>query len=173
MKDRRGWIWLLTLAGALSAPSSALAQNVREQVPHDHVLSANPFALLYEWFNADYERRVSDGASVALIGSWISLDSGDEDYVSLNAQYRFYPQGAALSGFYFGPKLGFYRVDDGSDDGVAFGLGFDLGYQWLMGERENVAVALGIGATRLFGGDLDDFSVTVPTVRLVNIGWAF
>ncbi len=42
-----------------------------------------------------------------------------------------------------------------------------------MGERENVSVALGVGATRLFGGDLDDVSVTVPTLRLVNIGWAF
>ena len=30
-----------------------------------------------------------------------------------------------------------------------------------------------IVSARLFGGDLNDVSLVVPTVRLVNLGWAF
>lgn len=49
----------------------------------------------------------------------------------------------------------------------------DLGYSWLIGPKRNVGVSLGIGAERLFGGSLAGASLTIPSVRLVNVGVAF
>lgn len=156
-----------------TVPAEAQTEGTRAPVPHDQILSANPFGLLFEWFNADYERKVGEQSTLGVAGSLISFDEGSEDYYSVNVLYRFYPQEAALSGFYFGPRVGYYHVDDEDDEANAFGFGLELGYNWLLGSRRNFAVSIGVGATRLFGGDLGDDSVTIPTVRLVNIGWAF
>ena len=57
--------------------------------------------------------------------------------------------------------------------GRFFGLGFELGYNWLLGAKKNISIGMGAGATRLFGGDLNGASLTIPTVRLVNVGIAF
>jgi len=164
---------LVSLSSGALLPGSAAAQATREPVEVDWVLSANPFLLLAEWFNVDLERRVSDGAALDFQGSFITLDGGDEDYMSVNVTYRFYPQGAALTGFYFGPKAGIYRVEDLTQDAVVFGAGFELGYNWLLGVDRNFAIGVGLGASRLFSSDLDDGSEFLPTVRLVNVGWAF
>jgi hypothetical protein len=34
-------------------------------------------------------------------------------------------------------------------------------------------VSIGAGATRLFGGKLGEVSLVVPTLRVINLGWAF
>jgi hypothetical protein len=91
---------------------------------------------------------------------------------------RYYPQGAALKGFFLGGRTGVYHVahdDDRIDDDQAtfFGAGFELGYTWLMGRQQRIGVSLGAGANRLFGADLDGASLTLPTVRLVHVGIAF
>ncbi len=175
MKSMWSWVatGLLSMGAGVLIPGSVAAQATREPVEVDWVLSANPFLLLAEWFNVDLERRVGDGAALDFQASYITLDGGDEEYMSVNATYRFYPQGAALTGFYFGPKAGIYRVEDLTQDAVVFGAGFELGYNWLLGVDRNFAIGLGLGASRLFGGDLDDDSAFLPTVRLVNVGWAF
>ena len=53
------------------------------------------------------------------------------------------------------------------------GLGFELGYTWLLGPPQRVGISIGGGASRLFGSDLDGATLTVPTIRLVNVGIAF
>ena len=166
----------VALLGVIPGAVEAQQAGTKPPVPHDHVLSANPFLLLFEWANAEYEHKISPTGTVGLAGSWISLDEGDEDYRSLNAFYRYYPQGAALTGFYFGGHGGVHHVSDvdvDDDDVTVFGLGIDVGYSWLLGANRNFYIGLGIGATRLFGGDLDDGSATIPTIRLLNLGWAF
>ncbi len=164
----------LPLPGAPGA-TEVLAQGVgtKPPVPHQQALSTNPFALLFEWFNAEFERKVGPTATVGLAGSLVSLDGGSEDFASLNALLRYYPQGAALDGFFFGSGAGVYHVDDNDDSANVFGFGLELGYNWLLGADRNFVISLGVGATRLFGGDLEDVSVTIPTVRIVNLGWAF
>ena len=53
-------------------------------------------------------------------------------------------------------------------------LGVLIGYGWLLGDTERIGVSLGIGANRLYGGDVDDdVNLTVPIVRLINVGIAF
>ena len=75
--------------------------------------------------------------------------------------FRFYPQGAALTGFYIGPRLGFYRVDEIDESESSLGVGFELGYNWLLGANRNFNVGLGAGATKLFAGPV------VPNIRCV------
>ncbi|NNM33452.1 MAG: hypothetical protein HKO53_10320 [Gemmatimonadetes bacterium] len=62
------------------------------------------------------------------------------------------------------------RVDDLADEVTVFGAGFELGYSWPLGVNRIFALGLGMGASRLFGGDLDDNSAYLPAVRIVNVG---
>ena len=57
------------------------------------------------------------------------------------------------------------------------GLGLEIGYNWLLGPKQNLSIGLGFGVTRMLrSGDSDDnyfLPSAVPNVRLVNIGIAF
>ncbi|MFC1661573.1 hypothetical protein ACFL3S_09005 [Gemmatimonadota bacterium] len=161
------------LLGATLPQQARGQEGTREPVAHDQVISGNPLILLAGWFNAEYERKLSNTTTAGFGGGWISLDGGDDDYTSLNGFLRYYPQGAALTGFYLGGRLGIHRVDTEDESASVFGLGVDLGYSWLLGPSRAFYVGLGLGATRLFGGDLEDASPTIPVIRLINIGIAF
>jgi hypothetical protein len=39
--------------------------------------------------------------------------------------------------------------------------------------RQNVAISMGAGVNRLFGGELEGASLALPSLRLVNVGIAF
>ncbi len=168
------WVGLGCLAlGITPRGSQAQATGTKVPVAQNQVISANPFLLLWGWVNVEYERKISPTTTAGATGSMLSLDDGDEKYKSLNGFVRYYPQGAALTGFYLGGRLGVHQVTDDGDDDHAFGLGVDLGYSWLLGVDRRFYVGIGIGATRLFGGDIDHGSVVLPTVRLVNVGFSF
>ena len=158
---------VLTCAGA--APARAQASTDTAVKP-TQIVSANPFTLTFGWFNAEYERKLTSNATWGVSGSFFGL--GDFDYQNANALLRYYPR-AALSGFFVGGRAGIYHAAAYIDGGTAFGTGFELGYTWLLGGQQNVAVSLGAGANRLFGGDLHGASIAVPTIRLVNVGFAF
>lgn len=161
--------------------STAHAQESDEtaKITRRHCFSTNPILDMFTWWNAEYAFRLNNKSTIGLAGSYISVDDGNEKYQSGNLFYRYYPQGDALTGFFFGARLGYNyikAVDDDTDlreSGNAYSFGIDIGYDWLLGEGRNFYISLGIGAVRLFGGDLDDVAATLPTVRLVNIGVAF
>jgi hypothetical protein len=141
-------------------------EGTREPVPHDQVISANPILLLASWFNAEYERKLSNVTTAGFGGGWLSVS--DVDYTNVNAFLRYYPQGGALTGFYVGGRLGVYNVEEDDEDSeTKLGIGVDFGYSWLLGLNRTFYVGLGAGASRLFDGPF------VPSVRLVNIGIAF
>ena len=159
----------LCVAFSVVSPSMALAQGqgTRQPVDHRHMVSANPFLLLAGWFNAEYERKLVETWTVAVSGSYVSFGNPDDVYVSGNAVFRYYPQGAALTGFYIGPRLGVFHVEEFNDSGASFGVGFELGYTWLLGAERHFSVSLGAGGTRLTSGTV------IPAARVVNVGWAF
>lgn len=163
----------LALFSLAVLPAQVEAQEgVREPVPHTSVISGNPLILLAGWFNAEYERKIANNMTAGISGGWLDLD--DDDYTSVSGFLRFYPQEAAFTGFYLGGRLGVHNVEEHNDDShTAFGLGVDIGYTWLLGPGRSFYVGVGIGATRLFGGDLGSASGTVPSIRLINIGIAF
>jgi hypothetical protein len=165
----------------LIAPRQAGAQASADRTSTElqNVISANPFLLIATWFNAEYEHVVSGTSTVGLRVSTLSIgiDEGtdgndDADYYSGRAFWRYYPNGA-YAGFFFGVDVGITGLKESGDSHTVMGAGFELGYNWLLGARRNFYISIGAGADRLFGGDLGDASAVIPTVRIVNIGFAF
>jgi hypothetical protein len=163
------------------AAGRADAQSGGQQGPPAlrNVISANPFLLIATWFNAEYERAVSGGSTLGMRVSTLSLgidtDTGNDDeadYYSGRAFYRYYPNGA-FAGFFFGVDAGVTGLEESGETHTVMGAGFELGYNWLLGSRRNFYISIGAGADRLFGGELGDASAVIPTVRIVNIGFAF
>jgi hypothetical protein len=146
-------------------PLAAGAQQAPAQ--HQQVISANPFGLLLELFNAEYERVLSPTTTAGVGGSTFSNDE-DGRYVNADLFFRFYPQADALDGWAFGAKAGLTTVDGGS----YLGYGFDANRSWLLGANNNFYVGVGFGLKRLVGGDNLDMQY-IPTLRIVNIGIAF
>ncbi len=156
------------LSVATMSPAAAAAQD-SPPPPHSQVISANPFGLLLEFFNAEYERVVSSSSTFGLGGSFLSSD--EDDYFNLDLFYRFYPSARPIDGWAFGAKVGVTRVPD---IGTYPGLGFDVNRSWLLGERQNFYVGLGVGLKRLLGTGSDDVGLRfIPTIRIINIGIAF
>lgn len=159
---RAVWLSLVLVAVALHA-APLEAQQYRQ------VISANPFGLLLEFFNAEYERVAGESATIGVGGSFLDRDGAD--YVNADVFYRFYPNAEPLEGWAFGVKSGVTSV---SDEGTYFGLGFDVNHSWLMGKRDNFYVGVGFGLKRLFGADENAVDLQyVPTLRIVNVGFAF
>ncbi|CAN5807485.1 hypothetical protein BH23GEM11_BH23GEM11_01910 [soil metagenome] len=136
--------------------------------PYQQVISANPFGLLLEFFNAEYERVVTVSSTAGIGGSTIS--SGDDRYVNVDAFWRYYPSGVPFDGWAFGSKVGLTSV---TDQGTYFGFGFDVNRSWLLGAQENFYVGIGFGLKRILGSPDEVDLKFVPTIRLVNVGFAF
>lgn len=103
--------WALALAvGTLMISTATPIEAQQAARPSQQVLSANPFGLLLDLFNAEYERKVSESATSGVGGSFFST-SGD-DYVNADLFYRFYPSGRPLEGWAFGIKAGITKVTD-------------------------------------------------------------
>jgi hypothetical protein len=166
------------------------------------VINTNPIIDMFTWYNAEVEIKVSDTGTMGISGSYYTFEvtasepfsdteiSADNKYMNIYGFYRYYPSGAALKGFFFGGRAGVNLVTANTEatsaqnelyfeeaDGTFYGVGIDIGYSWLLGKNENFYVSLGIGAIRLFGGDLDqddyDINLTLPTIRLINVGIGF
>ena len=162
------------------------------------VLSANPFGLILQLFNAEYERIISKTSTIGFGGSTLAIDNeiyqeppivGTDEfgypiydwnnepdptietdrYVNLDVFWRFYPSGNPLVGWAFGAKVGITRVDDQTH----LGYGFDLNRSWLLGPEENFYIGLGFGLKRLIGDGTDDFIPVIPTIRIANVGVIF
>ena len=145
------------------------------------VVSTNPILDMFAWYNAEVEFAVAPTSTMGLAGTFIMFgdedDNDEETYANASVFWRYYPR-EAFGGFYFGARGGYYKVTIDTDlgdeeEGDFFGLGIDVGYSWILGESERMYVSLGIGAVRLFGGDLEDVTLTLPTIRLINVGLAF
>jgi hypothetical protein len=130
------------------------------------VISANPFGLLFDFVNAEFERAITGTSTAGFGGSTIDLD--DERYVNADVFWRYYPSGRPLEGFAIGVKAGITAVGDES----LFGYGFDANYSWLLGPTDKLYVGIGFGLKRLISGDAETKGY-VPTIRIVNIGFTF
>jgi hypothetical protein len=133
------------------------------------VISANPFGLLLDLFNAEYERAVSPTTTAGLGGS--AYFGSSDNYVNTDVFWRYYPSGTPLSGWAFGIKAGLTVV---VDEGTFLGAGFDINRSWLLGQEEEFYVGLGFGLKRIYVSSDSDTSLEyVPTFRIINVGYAF
>jgi len=162
------------------------------------VISANPFGLLIELFNSEYEIRGSDhvtfgaGASTARFTSYddrvpppsspMTVDSNGstmtdttsyaverrDRYVNGDVFVRYYPGGQAFQGYSFGVKAGLTRIPN---HGSFLGVGFDAHQSWML--NEHFYLGIGGGLKRLLGTDDRAFDLKlIPTLR-TNIGIGF
>ena len=188
---------VVILIFGLSGPALN-AQQSTESVKQ-HVFSANPFGLLFQLFNAEYERVISETSTIGFGGSTLRTENetyqgppiigtdafGDpiydwanepdpiietDRYVNFDVFWRFYPSGNPLVGWAFGAKVGITSVSDATH----LGYGFDLNRSWVLGPQENFYVGLGFGLKRLIGAPEEaDLLPLVPTIRIANVGFVF
>jgi hypothetical protein len=162
----------LSVAALTLSTSSVYAQEgTKVPVPHHQTISANPFGLMVEWFNVEYERKLTNVATLGVSAS--TTGWGDVDLTNGNVFARYYPQGAALTGFFLGGRTGVARAAVGNADATGIVGGFELGYSWLFGAKRHVGLSVGAGIDRLFFGDQLDIGLIRPNIRLVNLGVAF
>ena len=166
----------VALLMALTTTGFARESTGGQSAAHRQVISANPFGLiLMPWYNGEYERKATERTTMGLSGSRLPWGDGSGFY-SLNMALRYYPNGTVFRGFYLGPRVGVFwssqEQEEGSIDpvenlGSHVGLGFELGYAWLVGAERHLSISIGGGATRVLNGP------PIPVLRLINIGWAF
>lgn len=159
--------------GGLTAVPAAGQEGAR---PYSHVISANPFGLLLEFFNAEYERVGTESTTFGFGGSFGQSEGEDEfgatqedTWFNADVFWRFYPSGEHFEGWNFGVKAGVTRQDSGTYPG----LGFDANRSWLLGRNNNFYVGIGFGLKRLFGDIPPEEWEVIPTFRIINVGFAF
>lgn len=180
----------LTLAAAFVAPTPAMSQDGPRQM-----ISAAPLGVIFSVYNVEFERGISPNASVAVSSTYWGRNAeatGTDGSVEANASYvsgdlkaRYYPT-AALRGFSLGGLVGMTSVGagaracdsetetcaEGSGRASAASVGVELDYTFLLGDRENFGLAVGIGGKRLIAFDEIDSLVAYPFGRL-SVGYAF
>ena len=184
---------LVVIFAMCSTPAFAQASATSPPVPHNQVLSTNPFGLLFNWFNVEFERKIAPATTIGVTAShFAGLDHSNAALV-----LRWYPHGAALNGFYLGARAGAYgfetyetvypaaQVPPADPNRRSYptyqrrtqfqpGAGIEIGYNWLLGPKHNVSLGLGFGLTRILtSGDWDGYVPVIPNPRVVNIGIAF
>ena len=179
-----------------------LTAQQREDFQPRNVISANPFGLLFELFNAEYERVISRTSSIGFGGSTIKNETYGEppiigtdeygypiydwdnhpepryethQYVNFDVFWRFYP-GSNRTRTYNAPVGWAFGAKMGItavDGGTYFGYGFDLNRSFVLGPDDNFYVGLGFGLKRLIGAPQDELFEFIPTIRIANVGFIF
>lgn len=182
------------LIAIAASASPVFAQDTGTKVPVEHrnTLSTSPIADLLGFVNGEYQRKLTESSTIGVSAGTLEID--DDRYSNVMLFGRYYPQGAALTGFFVGGRLGAHRISYDTYDyssppspGGPFvppirrresetrpAIGLDVGYDWLLGAKRNVLIGVGAGAMRLIGRNEDenDFLIAFPTGRL-NVGFAF
>ena len=171
---------------ALATPVFAQeSAGTKTPVEHKQTLSTSPVADILGFINGEYQRKVTEASTIGVSAATYEWDGDDDRYSNVMLFGRYYPQGAALTGFFIGGRIGAHRVDyetwEFDPNGFTSNrikktetrpaIGIDVGYEWLLGAKRNVLIGTGVGAMRLLGTG-DDFLVAFPTARL-NVGIAF
>ena len=168
--------WLVAVAMAGSPTLAAAPAQAQEGHGYTQVVSANPFGLLLDLFNAEYERGMTQSTTIGLGGSFGEGESYNDAGVLVESTYlnadvfvRFYASGVHFDGWNFGAKIGVTKIEEG----VFPGYGFDVNRSWLVGANNNFYVGAGFGLKRLIGDFEEDETKIIPTFRIVNVGFAF
>jgi hypothetical protein len=134
-------------------------------------LKTSPGALAFGFFNACYEKVVSDKASFQISGlAFFGFGDFEGTAFGVGAGYRMYvTKKEAPRGFYIMPQAGVTFGEGAS----AINVGADLGYQWVW--DSGFVLDIGVGPNYYIGlaDDVDDaFDGIIPRVILA-VGYAW
>lgn len=169
---------LLVLAILASFPTPAAAQGGsgffspgNTYGEPTQVISTNPFGLVMDFYNAEYELKVAEGVTAGVGASrrgWILFgESQQKPRLNSDLFLRYYPSGNAFNGVAIGVKVGATRMPN---DGTFPGIGFDLNHSYAF--TDHAVVSTGIGMKRLIDRDTYAGPSTITSFR-VNIGLGF
>lgn len=163
---------------ALLCPTLAAAQGWSRSVPApaaaaattpSQVISSNPFGLVLDLVNVEYERRadreVTAGVSASR-GNWGAATG--RPYVNSDIFVRYYPGGRVFSGRSFGVKAGITQLPGSAR--THLGVGVDVNQTWML--TSHFAFSTGFGLKRLIGVGVADGPRVIPTLR-INVGVGF
>lgn len=135
------------------------------------VISANPFGLVMDFYNAEYELKVAEAVTAGVGASrrgWILFgESQERPRLNGDVFVRYYLFGSAFNGVAIGMKLGATRMPH---DGTYPGIGFDVNHSFAF--TDHAVLSSGVGMKRLIGRDTYGGPTTITTLRL-NIGIGF
>lgn len=171
----------LVLASLVGSPSAALAQGLggffmgygaaAGPGAPTQVLSFNPVGMMMEFYNAEYEVRVSDAVTAGAGASrrgWYLFGEGESPRLNGDAFVRYYPSGSAFNGLALGLKVGGTRLPN---ERTLPGFGFDVNHSYAW--NDHLVMSSGFGMKRLVGRQgPDDGQALITTVRL-NVGIGF
>ena len=172
-----------------------LTAQQREEFQPRNVISANPFGILFELFNAEYERVISPTTTIGFGGSTIKTEDeiyqdppviGTDEYgfpiydysepryethqyVNFDVFWRFYP-GSNRTRTYNAPVGWAFGAKMGItavDGGTYFGYGVDLNRSFVLGPDDNFYVGLGFGLKRLLGSPQDEAGEPILGLSLI------
>ena len=169
---------LLLIAIVALCPSLAAAQGPTAQTGSSassavpaaprQVISGNPFGLVLDLVNAEYEVRAGSAVTVGAGASRASWGAdGGRPYVNGDVFVRYFPGGQVFDGRSFGVKAGMTQFPGSGR--TYFGLGVDANQTWML--NRHFAFSTGFGLKRLIGDETDG-PLIIPTLRL-NVGVGF
>jgi hypothetical protein len=169
MKPLTTFVVPLLMYGAVFASPAAAQTLTRVGIPpaglqgapltHRGIVTINPFAVIFGGFSGDIELAITPGFTTAVGGTYFGSGDDDFDWKSMDLTFRYYPAERAPKGFSVGISGGFIDLEDdqvGGPSGPVTAensgptIGFIGGYNWLLGRSERLAIAVGLGAKRLF-----------------------
>ena len=146
-----------------------------------NIIKTNPFGLAYGNFNVTYERVLNPSASFLVKGNYMYKLLGlDVSLAGLGVGYRYYITHAKKeipNGFYVNPQVAFAfgSIKDNNDTSYSatnFGIGAELGYQWVW--SSGFTLDLGIGPMYNFvSSDSSDSANGIAPALTLAIGYAF
>jgi hypothetical protein len=170
---------LVALPLCLSAQTGGTAP---ERASPDNVIWVAPWSLYLLWPGVELEHRIAADLTIGLRTDRELvevIEGGDEEakeedlYTNGRVFLRYYFR-QAYTGAYVHVDAGLSAVEDEEDEGTeeftAFAAGFAGGYSWLLGERRQVAIGVGLGIDRIMKGGMRERDF-LPTLRL-DIGYA-
>ncbi len=154
---------------------AALTVNAQQK----NVIKTNPIALAFGSFNASYEKVLNTKSSVIFSGHYMFQFLGlDVQAGGLGAAYRYYFTHAKRevpTGFYLNPEIAFsFGSGKAANEDVrssfsSFGIGAELGYQWVW--DSGFALDLGIGP--MYRSGILSKSGGIGPAITIAIGYAF
>ncbi len=121
------------------------------------LISINPLGLPFQYVSAESESRLTKMVTLGSSLSWLSVDDGT--YFSLEAKLRIYPNEEAPKGFSIGVGAGATHLNinnfDGDHSVTRPAVSALADYNWLLGKSKRFLVGAGVGAKRIFIGDVD------------------